>query len=105
MNASTGVAANSDLSIATSAETHENASIAGISLTSASQTATDGDFATAMTRQRSTNRSRLLKPVTLIYVPLHLGGSHRGVSMGPAAMRVAEVQEKLEALGFQVARE
>ncbi|MDZ4835826.1 MAG: arginase [Candidatus Melainabacteria bacterium] len=43
--------------------------------------------------------------VTLIYVPLHLGGSHRGVSMGPAAMRVAELPESIEALGFKVADE
>lgn len=43
--------------------------------------------------------------VTLIYVPLHLGGSHRGVSMGPAAMKVADVAEKIERLGFRVARE
>ena len=48
---------------------------------------------------------RQIKAVTLIYVPLHLGGSHRGVSMGPAAMRVAEVQERIQALGFQVMRE
>ncbi|MBI4534226.1 MAG: arginase [Candidatus Melainabacteria bacterium] len=43
--------------------------------------------------------------VTLIYVPLHLGGSHRGVSMGPAAMRVAEVAERIEAQGCTVVRE
>ena len=46
-----------------------------------------------------------LASVTLIYVPLHLGGSHRGVSMGPAAMRVAEVSERIERFGFRVARE
>jgi arginase len=50
-------------------------------------------------------KRRVAKPVTLIYVPLHLGGSHRGVSMGPAAMKVAEVQERLEHLGFKVVRE
>jgi arginase len=43
--------------------------------------------------------------VTLIYVPLHLGGSHRGVSMGPAAMRVAELPERIAKLGFKVAEE
>lgn len=46
-----------------------------------------------------------LDSVTLIYVPLHLGGSHRGVSMGPAAMRVAELPESIERLGFKVADE
>jgi len=47
----------------------------------------------------------LATAVTLIYVPLHLGGSHRGVSMGPAAMKVADVAEKIEKIGFRVARE
>jgi arginase len=67
----------------------------------------------ALTEDLSAEQARLLargkkrhaKPVTLIYVPLHLGGSHRGVSMGPAAMKVAEVQERLEHLGFKVVRE
>jgi len=45
------------------------------------------------------------RSVTLIYVPLDLGGPHRGVSMGPAAIRVADVAERIEALGFKVARE
>jgi arginase len=47
-------------------------------------------------------KSKKLDAVTLIYVPLHLGGSHRGVSMGPAAMRVAELPESIERLGFKV---
>ncbi|MDX2106027.1 MAG: arginase [Candidatus Melainabacteria bacterium] len=46
-----------------------------------------------------------LEKVTLIFVPLHLGGPHRGVSMGPAAMKVAEVAEKIERLGFTVRNE
>lgn len=46
-----------------------------------------------------------LDKVTLIFVPLHLGGPHRGVSMGPAAMKVAEVAEKIERLGFTVRNE
>lgn len=58
-------------------------------------------------------QSELLSPVgrkkidsvTLIYVPLHLGGSHRGVSMGPAAIRVAELPESIESIGFKVAEE
>jgi arginase len=48
---------------------------------------------------------KVAKSVTLIYVPLYLGGSHRGVSMGPAAMRVADVSDRIEKLGFRVARE
>src|SRR5205085_638178 len=49
--------------------------------------------------------TKLENAVTLIYVPLHLGGSHRGVSMGPAAMRVAEVAERIDNFGFRVDRE
>lgn len=45
------------------------------------------------------------RPVSLIYVPLFLGGSHRGASMGPAAMRVAELPERIKNFGFQVAEE
>lgn len=56
-------------------------------------------------QDQTDSEPRQIQAVTLIYVPLHLGGSHRGVSMGPAAMRVAEVQERIQALGFQVSRE
>ncbi len=47
--------------------------------------------------------TRRSKVVTLIYVPLHLGGPHRGTSMGPAAMKVAECAERIEKLGMKVA--
>lgn len=50
-------------------------------------------------------RNNFTRSVTLIYVPMDLGGPHRGVSMGPAAMRVAEVAERIEALDFKVSRE
>lgn len=43
--------------------------------------------------------------VTLIYVPLFIGGKHRGASMGPAAVKVAELPEKITSLGFKIARE
>lgn len=52
-----------------------------------------------------TQPGRNARPVSLIYVPLFLGGSHRGASMGPAAMRVAELPERIRALGFKVAEE
>lgn len=56
--------------------------------------------------QRAKQRAkRLARPVTLIYVPLHLGGPHRGVSMGPAAMKVADLSKKIESLGFKVEKE
>lgn len=42
------------------------------------------------------------KPVEIIGVPLDLGQQRRGVDMGPSALRVAGLQAKLEALGYQV---
>lgn len=65
----------------------------------------DGTPRTLEAAQAADNSGLKVRPVTLIYVPLHLGGSHRGVSMGPAAMRVAELSEKIEHLGYPVARE
>lgn len=55
--------------------------------------------------REKTGSKKKLRSVSLIYVPLHLGGAHRGVSMGPAAMKVAEVAEKIEKLGLNVAEE
>ncbi|HJS59536.1 MAG TPA: arginase [Vicinamibacteria bacterium] len=40
--------------------------------------------------------------VTLVGVPLDLGAGRRGVDMGPSAFRVADVDEKLRALGYEV---
>jgi len=40
--------------------------------------------------------------IRVIGVPLDLGASHRGVDMGPSAMRVAGLEARLEALGHQV---
>ncbi len=40
--------------------------------------------------------------VTLIGVPLDLGAGRRGVDMGPSAFRVADIDEKLRALGYDV---
>jgi len=40
--------------------------------------------------------------VTLIGVPLDLGAGRRGVDMGPSAFRVADVDAKLRALGYDV---
>jgi len=42
------------------------------------------------------------KHIRIIGVPLDLGQSRRGVDMGPSAMRVAGLEAKLEALGYQV---
>jgi len=43
-----------------------------------------------------------MKPVHIIGVPLDLGGSRRGVDMGPSALRIAGLGERLAALGFSV---
>ena len=45
----------------------------------------------------------MAKPrVTLIGVPLDLGAGRRGVDMGPSALRVADVDAKIAALGYEV---
>ena len=42
------------------------------------------------------------RTVTLIGVPLDLGAGRRGVDMGPSAFRVADVDERLRRLGYEV---
>lgn len=42
------------------------------------------------------------KHIRVIGVPLDLGQSRRGVDMGPSAMRVAGLEAKLEAMGYDV---
>jgi len=49
------------------------------------------------------SESAAAKPrVTLIGVPLDLGAGRRGVDMGPSALRVADVDAKIAALGYDV---
>ena len=43
-----------------------------------------------------------MKQVHIIGVPLDLGGGRRGVDMGPSAVRIAGLGERLAALGFRV---
>ena len=43
-----------------------------------------------------------MKPVHIIGVPLDLGGNRRGVDMGPSAMRIAGLAERLVRLGRPV---
>lgn len=45
------------------------------------------------------------KEVTLIYVPIFIGGQHKGASMGPAALKVSELPKQIEKLGFKVANQ
>jgi arginase len=41
-------------------------------------------------------------PIHVIGVPLDLGGNRRGVDMGPSALRIAGLGERLAALGFPI---
>jgi arginase len=43
-----------------------------------------------------------LRSVRIIGVPLDLGASRRGVDMGPSALRIARLVERLEAIGYTV---
>jgi arginase len=43
-----------------------------------------------------------LKSVHIIGVPLDLGGGRRGVDMGPSALRIAGIGDRIAALGYQV---
>jgi arginase len=43
-----------------------------------------------------------MRPVHIIGVPLDLGGNRRGVDMGPSALRIAGIGERLAALGVTV---
>src|ERR1700751_1798507 len=52
------------------------------------------------TTSTSTNISA--KKIRVIGVPLDLGQSRRGVDMGPAAVRVAGLEARLEAIGHEV---
>lgn len=40
--------------------------------------------------------------IRIIGVPMDLGASRRGVDMGPSALRIAQLQPRLEALGLEV---
>lgn len=42
------------------------------------------------------------RKISIIGVPMDLGASRRGVDMGPSAVRIASLQEKLEKLGHKV---
>jgi arginase len=46
--------------------------------------------------------SRVPRVVHVIGVPLDLGGGRRGVDMGPSAMRIAGLGERLTGMGLQV---
>jgi arginase len=43
-----------------------------------------------------------VRKVRIIGVPLDLGASRRGVDMGPSALRIARLAERMQSLGFDV---
>ena len=43
-----------------------------------------------------------MKPIHIIGVPLDLGAGRRGVDMGPSALRIAGLGERVRALGYEV---
>ena len=47
-------------------------------------------------------KQTLSKTVNLIGFPMDLGADRRGVDMGPSALRIANLREKLERLGYKV---
>jgi len=56
----------------------------------------------AVVESNGVKRSRA---VTLIYCPIHLGGPHAGVALGPGAMKVARLVSRIKALGYTVQKE
>jgi arginase len=48
------------------------------------------------------NQAQPTRRIRVMGVPLDLGASRRGVDMGPSAMRVAGLEQRLEALGHEV---
>lgn len=47
-------------------------------------------------------KKRETKVVNLIGFPMDLGADRRGVDMGPSAVRIADLRQKLEMLGYKV---
>jgi arginase len=47
-------------------------------------------------------RRMIQRTVSIIGVPLDLGAGRRGVDMGPSAIRVADLEERIEVLGYDV---
>jgi arginase len=52
--------------------------------------------------QSRSHRKPIMKPLTIIGVPLDLGSGRRGVDMGPSAVRVADLNGRLASLGYEV---
>ena len=54
-----------------------------------------------MSEQMTRRLRRANPPVTLIGAPTDIGAGHRGSSMGPEALRVAEIEAALRRLGLR----
>jgi arginase len=52
--------------------------------------------------QKTAAATLLRTKVDLFGVPMDLGGARRGTDMGPSAIRIAGIEEKLEQLGYDV---
>lgn len=56
----------------------------------------------APSKPRKSSKSRKRPAVHLIGFPMDLGADRRGVDMGPSALRIADIDEKLRALGYHI---
>lgn len=63
------------------------------------------DAETKAQNETASSAKKQIQEVTLIYVPIFIGGGHRGAAMGPAALQVAELPEQIEKLGFKIRNE
>jgi arginase len=54
------------------------------------------------TQIEEVSMSKMKQPVTLIGIPLEEGSGRRGCAMGPAALRIAGIDETLTELGYEV---
>lgn len=74
---------------------------AAASRTAASKTA--ASKAAASKKKRAAPPARKRRPaVHLIGFPMDLGADRRGVDMGPSALRIADIEGRLKALGYSV---
>jgi len=51
---------------------------------------------------KKTSARKLKKKIGILGFPMDLGADRRGVDMGPSALRYANLEEKLEVLGYKV---
>src|SRR5262245_48147183 len=54
------------------------------------------------TRRTRPDKYTEMQPIHIIGVPLDLGGNRRGVDMGPSALRIAGLGDRIGKLGYTV---